>query len=347
MKITEQVSIGGYAFTVEKDAAAALQEYIGALEQHYLSQEGGKEIMDGIEERVAELLLDKAGRGGVVTLDHVNAVINIVGRPERIEADDPGTGASAGEKQPRKLFRDMENKRLGGVCAGLATFFQIDVAWIRLGFVVLSLLGLLAVTNNGVVTTGVPLLYCILWVAMPAARTAQDRWAMNGEGGTADEIRRNVQAGLHEMGNAAREVGRSDFFQKFGKAFLLVIGVVFLVAGASGLASISIISLNNLPVLGLSWQGWMDQINGWAPWMSTWLAQPWVPALLSLAILLPLIGILYAGVMMVFGFKSPSWRPGLVIFILWLIVLVVLSVTLFTGAVTADYFHIEHTLFNL
>ena len=140
MKITEHLSIGGYAFTVEKDAAAALQEYIGALEQHYLSQEGGKEIMDGIEERVAELLLDKAGRGGVVTLDHVNAVINIVGRPERIEADDPGTGASAGEKQPRKLFRDMENKRLGGVCAGLATFFQIDVAWIRLGFVVLSLL---------------------------------------------------------------------------------------------------------------------------------------------------------------------------------------------------------------
>ena len=72
-----------------------------------------------------------------------------------------------------------------------------------------------------------------------------------------------------------------------------------------------------------------------------------MPALLSLAVLLPLIGILYAGVMMVFGFKSPSWRPGLVIFVLWLIVLVVLSVTLFTGVVTTDYFHIEHTLFNL
>ena len=347
MKVTEQLSIGGYAFTVEKDAAAALQEYIGALEQHYLSQEGGKEIMDGIEERVAELLLDRAGHGGVVTLDHVKAVINIVGRPERIEADDPGPEASAQEKQPRKLFRDVENKRLGGVCAGLATFLQTDVAWIRLAFVILTLVGLFTVTTSGVITLGMPLLYCILWVAMPAARTAQDRWAMNGEGGTADEIRRNVQAGLHEMGNAAREVGRSDFFQKFGKAILLVVGVVLLVAGASGLASISIISLNNLPVLGLSWQGWMDHITHWAPWMSDWMSQPWVPALLSLAVLLPLIGILYAGVMMVFGFKSPSWRPGLVIFVLWLIVLVVLSVTLFTGVVTTDYFHIEHTLFNL
>ena len=115
MKITEQLSIGGYAFTVEKDAAAALQEYIGTLESHYLAQEGGKEIMDGIEERVAELLLDKAGRGGVVTRDHVNAVIAIVGRPERIEADDPGPETSAKENHSRRLFRDLEDKRLGGV----------------------------------------------------------------------------------------------------------------------------------------------------------------------------------------------------------------------------------------
>ena len=337
MKITEQLSIGGYTFTVEKDAAAALQEYIGALEKHYLSQEGGREIMDGIEERMAELLLDKAGRGGVITLEHVNAVIGILGRPERIEADDPGPDASAGNKQPRKLFRDLENKRLGGVCAGLATFFKIDVTWLRLGFVALTLVGLFAFAGRDMVTVGVPLLYCILWVAMPAARTAQDRWAMNGDSGTADEIRRNVQAGLHEMGNAAREVGKSDFFQKFGKLILLVVGIVLLVGGASGLASISFISLNNLPVLGLSWQGWLDRLAVDFPWMADWLAQPWVLVLLALSVLLPLIGLVYGGVMMVFGFKSPSWHPGLVIFVLWLIVLVVLGVTLFTGAVTGDF----------
>ena len=347
MKITEQLSIGGYAFTVEKDAAAALQEYIGTLENHYMAQEGGKEIMEGIEERVAELLLDKAGRGGVVTLEHVNSVINIVGRPDRIEADDPGPEKSAEENRPRKLFRDMENKRLGGVCAGLATFFKIDVVWLRLAFVALTVIGLVTAGKSGVITLSAPVLYCILWVAMPAARTAQDRWAMNGDSGTADEIRRNVQAGLHEMGNAAREVGKSDFFQKFGKVLLLVVGVILLVSGASALASISIISLNHLPVLGMSWDGWMEHINDIFPWMASWMAQPWVPLLLSLAVLLPLIGILYGGIMMVFGFKSPSWRPGLVIFILWLIVLVVLGVTLFTGALAADYFHIEPTLFHL
>ena len=340
MKITEQLSIGGYAFTVEKDAAAALQEYIGTLESHYLAQEGGKEIMDGIEERVAELLLDKAGRGGVVTRDHVNAVIAIVGRPERIEADDPGPETSAKENHSRRLFRDLEDKRLGGVCAGLASFFKIDVSWIRIVFVVLTLLGFVPMHGQGVFTLGMPLIYCILWICMPAARTAQDRWAMNGDSGTADEIRRNVQAGLHEMGNAAREVGKSDFFQKFGKAFLLVVGVVLLVTGASGLASVSLISLNNLPILGISWQGWMNQITDAFPWMAEWMVMPWVPILLAAAVLLPFIGLLYGGIMMVFSFKSPSWRPGLVIFVLWLIVMVVLGATFFTGALAENVFNI-------
>ena len=74
--------------------------------------------------------------------------------------------------------------------------------------------------------------------------------------------------------------------------------------------------------------------------MAEWMVQPWVPVLFALAILLPFIGILYGGVMMVFGFKSPSWRPGLVIFVLWLIVLVVLGATFFTAALAGNVFDI-------
>ena len=64
MTQTEQVSIGGYAFTLEKAAAEALEAYLKELEAHYLPQQGGKEIMEGIEERVAELLLDKCRHPG-------------------------------------------------------------------------------------------------------------------------------------------------------------------------------------------------------------------------------------------------------------------------------------------
>ena len=89
MKEIEKLSIGGYAFTLEKDAAEEVEQYLKGLEAHYLGQQGGKEIMEGIEERMAELLLERCGRTGIVTMADIQGIIDILGRPERIEADDP------------------------------------------------------------------------------------------------------------------------------------------------------------------------------------------------------------------------------------------------------------------
>ena len=336
MKQTEQFSVGGYAFTLEKDASAALQEYIGALEKHYLSQDGGKEIMEGIEERVAELLLDQCGRTGVVTLGHVQSVISIIGRPEKIEADDPGTKEEQPGNNPRRLFRDLENKRLGGVCAGLAAYLQIDVTFIRLIFAVLAVVGLVASSAQGVFVVTVPFIYALLWVCMPAARTAQDRWSMHGTSVTADEISRNIQAGIEEIGQTAREVWNSDFFRKFGRFIMLAVGIVLLIIGTSGLASVSVISLNGVRNIGLTWQMMADEMVEELPMLNDYLNQPWVIALIGAAVLLPFVGILYGGIQLIFDFKSPSWKPGLVIFVLWLMVLVALGVTFFTGIISSE-----------
>lgn len=347
MKQTEQFSVGGYAFTLEKDASAALQEYITALEKHYLQEEGGKEIMEGIEERVAELLLDQCGRTGVVTLSHVQKVISVIGRPEKIEADDPGTKEEQPGNNPRRLFRDLENKRLGGVCAGLAAYLQIDVAFIRLIFATLATVGLVTSSaTQGVLVLTVPFIYVLLWICMPAARTAQDRWSMHGTSVTADEISRNIQAGIEEIGSAAREVGNSDFFRKFGRLIMIAVGIVLLIIGTSGLASISIFSLNGLQTVGLTWQMMADEVVEHLPMLNDYLSQPWVMMLIAAAILLPFVGILYGGIQMIFNFKSPSWKPGLVIFVLWLMVVVVLGVALTTGIVTSGYFHFEPDLMD-
>lgn len=335
MKETEQVGIGGYAFILEKDASEAMKQYISQLEAHYLSQEGGKEIMEGIEERAAELLLEKA-KGGVVTLDHVHAVIDVIGRPERIEADDPGPSASTGEKKQKKLYRDIDNKRLGGVCSGLATYFNIEVQWLRIGFIALTLVNFFGGIHSGAWSLTVPGIYCLLWLAMPAARTVQDRWAMSGEGTTADDIRRNVQAGIHEMGDAAREVTRSDFFQKSGRFFVLLIGIIFLITGTSGLASLSVLSIKGTELFGVPYAQFMDELTEHAPVFLDLLDTTWVVVLMALAIILPFVGILYGGIQMIFGFKSPSWKPGLVIFVLWLIILVVLGVLGFAGIVSTQ-----------
>ena len=138
------------------------------------------------------------------------------------------------------------------------------------------------------------------------------------------------------MGDAAREVTRSDFFQKFGRFFLVIIGIIFLITGTSGLASISVLSIKGTELFGLPYAQFMDELTEHAPVFLDLLDTTWVVVLMALAVILPFVGILYGGIQMIFGFKSPSWKPGLVIFVLWLIILVVLGVLGFAGIVSTQ-----------
>ena len=74
-------------FSLEDSASRAAKEYLDQLEAFYSRKESGAEVMEGIEERMAELLLEKSGKGGVVTLAMVNDVISVLGRPETIEEE--------------------------------------------------------------------------------------------------------------------------------------------------------------------------------------------------------------------------------------------------------------------
>ena len=186
--------------------------------------------------------------------------------------------------------------------------------------------------------------YAVLWMAMPAARTAQERWAMKGDAGTLDDIQRNIRNGVQEMGDAARrgvrEVGDTVRANgnELGKILLLVIGIILLLGGVSGLASVSALGvLNNSGVISLPVDRLLDELRMDWPVFYDLLATPWVLGLAIAAVILPLIWLIYGGVKMIFGFKSPQWRPGLVIFVLWLVVLVVLAVLVATGVVSTEY----------
>ena len=339
MKETVQLSIGGYAFTLEKDAADALSSYLTTLESHYLKQEGGKEIMEGIEERAAELLQENTPRGTVITLSGIHRVIDIIGRPETIEASDPDPSSAETEKPRKRLFRDLSDKRLGGVCSGLASYLGIETSLLRVAFAIVATVIFFSGAPHGVWSLTVPFIYCLLWIAMPAARTAQERWAMKGDSGTADDIRRSVQSGIHEMGDAAREVVQSDFFQRFGKWILVCIGIILLIMGTSGLASVSVLSLKGTQLFGIPFAHWMDEMAEEAPFLMDLLSEPWVLVLAALAIILPFVGLLYGGIQLIFGFKEPSWKPGLVILVLWLIIVIVLLVLVLVGAASVEMTH--------
>lgn len=343
MKEIEKLSIGGYAFTFEKDAAAEVAQYLKGLEAHYMGQQGGKEIMEGIEERMAELLLDRCGTNGVVMMADVQGVIDILGRPERIEADDPEPG-NPQEKARKKLFRDMENKRIAGVCAGLGNYFDFDVVLMRVLFAAVTLILFFTGARHGVWSMFGFVAYAVLWLAMPAARTARDRWAMKGDGSTLDDIQRSVRSGVREMGDAARrgvrEVGdavRSPKGSEVGKILLLIIGVGLLLSGVSGLASVSALGLlNSNGVISVPVDHLLDRIRVDWPIFYDYLSTPWVLVLSIAAVILPLIWLIYLGVRFIFGLKAPSWKPGLILFVLWLVVLVVLLVLGVFGTVATE-----------
>ena len=364
MKEIERVSLGGYAFTLESDAARLAEEYLGELEKYYDGRAGGGEILDGIEERMAELLMEKAGRDGVVSRPMIEEAIGILGRPEDIEAAEEeagaegnspagpandGKGTSNDERRQRKLYRDLENKMVAGVCSGLAAYFKQDVALFRILFVLFTVLFTFGFWRHGIgwrISMGAPTLYVILWICMPAAKTVRQRWEQRGEDGTLNSIQRSVEAGAKEFEEAVKSVGQSSAWSEFANIFGKLIGVVLLIVGFAGLFTGSLWGFGSgwfghrhgdgFLGLGRLYDKGLADLHMYAPQAAHALAQPGINILIALVCFLPFLGILYGALQLLFGFKPPKWHPGLVIFILWLLSVVALGILVATGFISTE-----------
>ena len=365
MKEVERFSLGGYAFTLEQDAASLVADYLGELEKYYDGREGGSEIMEGIEERMAELLLEKAGREGVCTREMIEAIIGILGKPEVIEAageegDSPIRSANDGKKTTdgekaneapkRKLYRDMNDRVVAGVCSGLAAYFNIDTALPRILFTVFSLAFLLGWRWTGshagvTIHLFFPILYIILWICMPPAKTVRQRWEQRGEDGTLSGIQRSIENGAKEVDEAVRRVANTQAASEFGRIFEKLIGVVLLIVAFSVLFTGGVITFGS-GILGNSHSFFglgelldrgMGELQKAAPSVAATLVHPWVHILTAVVIFLPFLGILYGALQLLFGFKSPKWHPGLVIFVLWLMSLLALAILVVTGVLSTQF----------
>ena len=172
MKKNITINLCGRLFNIDEDAYELLHNYMETLRNYFKRQEGGEEIADDIEERIAELL-DELKASGVeaVNIDHVKDIINRVGQPEQMEGDAEsadGKSANAGGNtnqqsayhQPyghkgiegvkeffktRRLYRNPKDKMFAGVVSGLASSFEIEATQLRLAIIlvmlVLSFLG--------------------------------------------------------------------------------------------------------------------------------------------------------------------------------------------------------------
>jgi phage shock protein PspC (stress-responsive transcriptional regulator) len=193
MKKTINVAIGGCSFTIDEDAYNTLNEYLERFKGALDSSSSSADVMDELEGRIADLIKAKLGGREVVDMKIAQEVVAQLGYPQGYrpsEADNAGGNArdeyhysgTDGERPVRKLFRDPDDKRLAGVCSGLALFLGVDVTLIRIIFIVAFICGSAGLW-----------IYLVIWIAAPEARTAAEKCELRGIPANAENIRRFTQ----------------------------------------------------------------------------------------------------------------------------------------------------------
>jgi len=170
MKITVSINLGGYSFNIDEDAYAELKRYLKNLELHFAGEESSSEILSDIETRMAELFRSKlTGYKQVINIEDVSQVITVLGTPEDISnSEGPTTRDKFSSPGYHRMYRDPDHRAIGGVCAGIAAYWNMELWLVRLIFLILGFMGV-----------GI-LIYLILYIVLPEAKTTAEKIEMKG-----------------------------------------------------------------------------------------------------------------------------------------------------------------------
>lgn len=223
MKKNININLFGTLYNIDEDAYNLLENYLNSMQRYFNRQEGGEEVADDIEHRVAELLWKKREAGmTAVDINVVKGIIDTIGNAEDIAGDNnkaENAFASYNKRESDKqdgtfkedfkqfakeaerftrdtydrgrehvrshrYYRCADDKVLGGVCSGLATYFEAGspLIW-RLGAIAITLLGF-----------GLPpIIYIVMWLITPAALTPEDRLRQQGRDVTPNNLAEQVK----------------------------------------------------------------------------------------------------------------------------------------------------------
>ena len=220
MKKTFNINLGGLPFIIDEDAYNLLKDYLDTIRYAFKTNDDTEELAKDIENRIAEILYEKDPEGiRIVSFSEISKVIERIGKPnEIIEIDEtaeisdninseeeikteervtpppiePQNQDSSIPFARKRLFRDTQNGMLGGVCAGLAHYLNIDVTIVRL---IMVLLLFLSFSTVGII-------YIILWIVVPDANTPYQRMQMMGKNFTMENIGKSVTENYQDNSNS-------------------------------------------------------------------------------------------------------------------------------------------------
>jgi len=265
MKKTFSININGLLFNIDEDAFEKLNDYLKTLKKHFKNTDGGEDIVTDIEARLSEILKTRVkDLQQIVGMSDVDFAIDTLGQPFEMdeERDTNKTKKSKRTKSHKRIFRDPDNQIFGGVAAGLAAYFNVDLVIIRLIFVLSILIG-----GAGLVV------YLTLWVLTPYASTTAEKIEMDGETVDIKNIEKKVREELEslkdrfqEFSNEAGDVmkkkrkdstnglNRLGLFlfkalQIFIRILAIILGVVFLIVGIALSLALAVTYLGLTPTL--------------------------------------------------------------------------------------------------
>ena len=200
MNKTININLGGIFFHIDEEAYQKLRRYLDAIRRSLSDDPQGRdEIINDIESRISELLSErvKDPRQVISEID-IDEVIAVMGQPEDYLIDEELFTDDSGKNYQRKstkkkLFRDGEDKFIGGVSSGIAHYFDVDAIWIRIAWLVATF-GL----GFG------PILYIILWILLPEARTTAEKLQMEGEAVNISNIEKKIRREFEDVSESVK-----------------------------------------------------------------------------------------------------------------------------------------------
>lgn len=337
MNKTININLGGFFYHIDETAYQILKNYLESIARSLSDDPQGKnEIIADIEARISELLSEKIkDPRQVINETDINDIIKIMGQPE--DYDDAGeeythseNNYQHGKTKSKKLYRDGEDKFLGGVASGIGHYVNIDSIWVRLIFILLTVTG----------GFGVPI-YIILWMLLPEARTTAEKLEMEGEPVNIDNIEKKIR---NEFENVSEKIKNADYskaktgFQNFldtlGKIILAIfkiigkfIGVLLILVAAAFLILLIIgaFSFGSLELMGIT-----NNFTNFPSFIYSSLIPHWIlAALLFVAIGFPFLILFILGLRIVSSSTKQFSKPtSLTLLGIWIIAILAL---IFTG----------------
>ncbi|MFN0187186.1 MAG: PspC domain-containing protein [Bacteroidia bacterium] len=329
MNKTVTVNIGGMVFHIEEQAYDQLKKYLEAIRGYFTTSDGRDEIIQDIESRVAEMFTERIGTSRqVVIASDVEHVINTMGRPEQVAGADEETsekkssfnaaGSTSEGRGYRRLYRDPDDKVVGGVCSGISHYIGIDPIWLRLIFAIAFF----------VMGTGL-LLYILLLVIVPKAKTTSEKLEMKGQAVNIDNIKKTIEEEVEDIksrisGKGSSRGGSSriaNFFEAIGA--IIVAAIKFFVGFIGVIIAIVLIALLFALFVTLLGMSGVIGDESLPIFLTKFFLESWQinTGMLAIALVvgIPLIVILYRIARSLFKFKSESKLFNYSTGILWIV----------------------------